>query len=319
VKKKILQIILVMLVITGCQTPVETVEPGSIVLTPYATRTSIVPPTFVPPPTLEPQPTSVIPTQITHVVSRGEDMGGIANLYRVKTADLKAANPEVNPLLMPVGTVLIIPSGNPEQDANRPTAVPTPAVILPTGAPVCHMDVAGGAWCLVDVTNKTGSAVEDISADFVLTGTEPSESQTRTAFGLIDRLPDGRTFPLAVYFPVPPPQPWQVNIRLLTAFPVLDETQRYLKHNLESAEAVIADDRTSARVKGLVFLHGNQSDANIIWVAAAVYNSAGQPVGVRRWESQVGLESGSGLTYDFSVYSLVGAVTRVEVLSETRK
>ncbi len=62
------------------------------------------------------------------------------------------------------------------------------------------------------------------------------------------------------------------------------------------------------RVSGIVNLLENQPDARVILVSAAAYNAAGQPVGARRWESPVGLESGSGLMYDFYVYSLNGPI-----------
>jgi LysM repeat protein len=316
--QKVLIGLFTLLYITGCQT-----QPGDInaaaELTPYATRTSIIPTNTPNPPTLPPPAITPLPTQITHTVSKGEDMGGIATRYQVKIKDLREANPEIDPRMIPIGTVLIIPSGNPEQDAYQPTDIPTPAVTLRTGAPQCFPDRAGGAWCLMDVVNDSGNVVEDISADFVLSGAVDSEPQTRTAFGLLTQLADKAAFPLAVYFSSTPPQPWQINTRLRTAFPVSDASDRYLQFSLENATAEITKDGQSAEIKGIVTLKGDQSDANTIWVAAAVYNSAGQPVGVRRWESQVGLESGSALTYQFNVYSLDGPIQRVEVQAETRK
>ena len=316
--RKILLVSLLGAVLGGCQTQPGTSANPSAALTPFATRTSIVPSTVQPPPTLQPPAVTPLPTQITHTVSKGEDMGGIATRYEVKIKDLREANPEIDPRMIPIGTVLIIPSGNPEQDTYQPTAIPTPAVSLKTGAPVCYPDAAGGAWCLMDVENNSGAAVEDISADFVLSGADDSEPQTRTAFGLLNRLPDKTAFPLAIYFPSPPAQPWQINIRLRTAFPVVKENERYLQSSLDKAATTISEDRQSAAINGFVALQADQSDANIIWVAAAVYNAAGQPVGVRRWESQVGLESGSALTYDFNIFSLDGPIQRVEVQAETR-
>jgi LysM repeat protein len=316
--RQIFLISLIWALLAGCQNqPGMSANPPAA-LTPYSTRTSIVPTAIEPPPTLEPPAVTPLPTQITHTVSKGEDMGGIATKYNVKIKDLKAANPKVDPRMIPIGTVLIIPSGNPEQDAYQPTSIPTPAVILMTSAPVCYPDAAGGAWCLMDVTNNSGSAVEDISAEFVLSESNGSNPQTRVAFGLLDHLADKAAFPLAIYFPSPPAMPWQVNTRLRTAFPVTTENKRYLQSDLENASNAIATDNQSANVKGSVVLQGSQPDANFIWVAAAIYNTAGQPVGVRRWESQVGLASGSGLTFDFNVYSLDGPIQRVEVQVETR-
>jgi LysM repeat protein len=287
-------------------------------LTPYATRASMVPATLVPPATLEPPLASERPTQITHVVQKGEDMGGIATKYGVKTKDLKEANPKIDPRMISIGTVLIIPSGNPEQDAYQPTAIPTPVVILRTGAPVCYADPSGGAWCLMKVENTSGAPVEDISADLVLSGSDGADPQTRTAFGLLDRLPDGTAVPLAVYFPKAPAQPWQINTRLRTASPVNNGKNNYLTSSLSKSSVAISADKLSVHATGIINLLADQADANIIQVTGAAYNAAGQPVGVRRWESTVGLDSGSGLVYDFTIYSLGGPIDRVEILGETR-
>ncbi len=289
-----------------------------MLVTPYATRTFLVP--SVPPqnPTLEPPPTSTLPTQITHVVQKGEDMGGIATKYGVKIKDLKEANAKIDPRMIPIGTVLIIPSGNPEQDANQPTAIPTPAVVLPTGTPVCYPDPSGGAWCLINVENNTPASVEDVSIDFVFTGSDSSESKMVPAFGLLDRMPAGSSTILAAYFSEAPARPWQVNTRLRTANPVIREDERYLQASLENTSTQISLNGLSARVSGSVQLKADQKDANVIQVTACAYDASGLPVGVRRWDSPVGLESGSGLMYDFYVYSLNGPIDRVDVQVETR-
>jgi len=44
-----------------------------------------------------------------HRVNSGETLGGIARDYRVQLRDLRAANPEVEPRLLQIGTVLVIP------------------------------------------------------------------------------------------------------------------------------------------------------------------------------------------------------------------
>jgi LysM repeat protein len=316
--QRFLLIVFLGFVLAGCTGISGTATETPSMLTPYTTRTAGIP--TLPPaaPTLEPPPSSELPTQITHVVQKGEDMGGIATKYGVKIKDLKAANAKIDPRMIPVGTVLIIPSGNPEQDVNQPTAVPAPAVILQTGSPVCYADPSGGAWCLMDVDNTSSGTVEDISADFVLSGLENSDPQVLAAFGLLDHLPAGSSMPLAVYFPDAPAQPWQINTRLRTASTAINENERYLQSSLEKSSTELSTDKLSAHVNGQIQLQANQADANVILVMAAAYNAAGQPVGVRRWESSVGLESGSGLMYDFTIYSLGGPIDRVDVLAETR-
>ena len=98
----------------GSFTPYRTITPS---LT--ATHPTTTPPTSTPLPTITPTPR-------TYVVKAGDDMTGIALRYRVPLADLKTANPTVNPRLMKIGTVLIIPGTGPaltgEASANRHTA-----------------------------------------------------------------------------------------------------------------------------------------------------------------------------------------------------
>lgn len=315
VKRAFSLLILTLLFLNACQT--RTATPASL-LTPYSTRTEVIAAPPVAAPTLQPPPVSIKPTQITHVVKKGEDMGGIATKYGVKTKDLKAANAQVDPYMMPVGTVLIIPSGDPEQDAFRPTVIPTPAVIITTGAPVCYPDPSGGAWCLVQVHNTTGSSVQDISVDFVLRGSDDAEGQTRAAFSLVDRLPNDRFIILSAYFPAPPAQPWQVDTRLRTASPVFSEDERFLVNNLENASTEFSSDKLSVHMSGSIKLQTDQKDAGVIQIAASAYDAMGQPVGLRRWTSPVGLESGSSLVYDFNIYSLGGPIDRVDILPETR-
>lgn len=316
--RKSILLILSGLFLAGCTnlagSPTETLPR----LTPYATRTAAVPTLLPDVPTLEPPPQSARPTQITHLVKKGEDMGGIATMYNVKIKDLREANTEIDPRMMPIGSVLIIPSGDPEQDAFRPTSIPTPVTHILTGAPVCYAEASGGAWCLLIVVNNTDTSIEDISVDFILSGPDGNEPVTKASFSLLDRLTAGQMISVSAYFEKAPALPWKINSRLRTASPSVDEGARYLQSTLDRSAVTLSEDRLSARITGVVNLNAGQSDANIIQVVAAAYNASGQPVGLRRWESPVGLESGSGLVCDFTVFSLGGPIDRVDVLLETR-
>jgi hypothetical protein len=48
------------------------------------------------------------------------------------------------------------------------------------------------------------------------------------------------------------------------------------------------------------------------------YDAAGRMIGVRRWENSEPLGAGGAMDWTLSVYSLQGAITRVEVFVEAR-
>src|SRR5512146_1495754 len=98
------------LTLRGSFTPYQTITPTRTATPPPPPPPPPAPPPPrpPPPPTWTPLPT-VTPTPRTYTVKSGDDMSGIALRYRVPLADLKTANPSINPRLMKIGTVLIIP------------------------------------------------------------------------------------------------------------------------------------------------------------------------------------------------------------------
>jgi LysM repeat protein len=66
-----------------------------------------------PEPTIEPLPEEPTPTAEVagqrYKVKKGDTMWAISQEFGVSLADLKAANPDVDPQRMAVGTILIIP------------------------------------------------------------------------------------------------------------------------------------------------------------------------------------------------------------------
>lgn len=66
-----------------------------------------------PEPSLEPLPEEPTPSAEVagqrYKVKKGDTMWAISQEFGVSLADLKAANPDVDPQRMPIGTILIIP------------------------------------------------------------------------------------------------------------------------------------------------------------------------------------------------------------------
>ena len=72
-------------------------------------------------------------------------------------------------------------------------------------------------------------------------------------------------------------------------------------------------------MRGTVHLKNAKAAAGRVWVAAVALDSSGQPLGVRRWESDQTLPARGALEFSLTVYSAGARIERVEVLVEAGK
>ncbi len=286
-------------------------------LVPYQTRTPTSAPVLVTPATPTPLPT-LTPTPRTHVVKAGEDMSGIALRYRVKLADLKAANPSVTPNAMRIGTVLIIPG----------TAIPNPTAATPTQPPVeisienvrCDLDAEGGATCFVVARNQGQTAVENVTVAISLIDPQagPKARPVRQlATTPLNLLQAGMEMPLMAYFPAPLPAGFQVMDELVSSLPASEGEKRYLSLQLENKQVDVLPDGLTAEVSGEAVSQADK-DAAQVWVAAVAYDVLGNVVGLRRWENSAALPAGGRLPFSLRVYSTGARIDRVDLLGEAR-
>ena len=318
--KKILVILtLLSLVLSGCAAGAveETPAPSqTLELAAYVTRTPSPPAVVESPPTLTPLP-SPTPTPRTHTVAKGEDFGGIAFLYGIKTADLVAANPDVNPNLMSVGTVLLIPNAA-QDEALAASAAATP-VPVDVSAPDCWPSQDGGMWCFALVTNPLDTAVESVSVLMNMAAAEGSAAVSRRTAPLLNVIPAGASLPAGAYFSPPVPQQPGVSAQLAAALPAATADERYLPVQWEVERIEISGDGSSARVQGSLRLEQDEAVEAIVWVALTAKNAAGQVIGWRRWENKVTLGGGETAAFSAEVYAVGGIkITSVETLAEAR-
>lgn len=305
------------LLLAACGSPAEPPTPTAprpARLTPFATFTAGAAPTpLEAAPATPPPPPS--PTPRTHTVQAGEDMLGIALRYGVSLSDLMAANPEVNPRFLSIGTVLIIPPA-----AGEPTLPPAaaPQVEVALGRLVCWRVESGGAWCFLPVQNNQEFAVESLSARIRVYGPDGQEAASQLAAAPLDLLPPGALLPLAAYFAPPLPEPLQASAELMTALPLTAENNRYLPARFNNQQTAVAADGLSVQVSGEVTLEAGEGQASRLWVAVVAYDAADQIVGVRRWESSAPLAAGEALPVAITVYSVGGKIARAETLVEAR-
>lgn len=315
-------LLLIGLFITACSTanpvPPSTPNPPSgaaqpVELTPYPTTAA---PTQTPSPAGPGAPASLpspTPIPLKHTVARGEDMGGIAFRYHITIQALLAANPDINPKLMSVGTVLNIPAS--AVPAGTEIASKPAPVSIPIDAPQCSPSQDGGLWCFLLVHNNQKTALEGISAAVRIADLQASQVISQVALPPLDTLPSGAVTPLVAYFPGPVPQPFQASAELLTALILPDSSPRYISVQVKSEQVEIMANALAARLRGEVIL--NAKKAARVWVAAVAYDRSGKITGVRRWENNQPTSAGS-IHFDFYVYSTGANISRVDLTAEAR-
>jgi hypothetical protein len=251
-------------------------------------------------------------------VEKGQDLFGIAWIYRVELEDLLAANPEVNPNFLSIGAKLSIPASNiplPSSEAPSPTPVP-----LQIGELNCTGTPEGGAWCFLPVFNPQDHALENVSAIIRLADREAVTILPQTAYLPLDVLPQAATLPLVAYFAPPLPDPFVYSAELVSALPHPGDDGRYLAAVVEDVQVEIAENGLSASVDCVVRLEDENASAQTVRVAAVAFDARGNVAGVRRWEAGAGqaLTGEQPAAVQLQIYSVDERITRVEVLAETR-
>jgi len=316
------------LILTSCQG--DQVERLNSPIVTRTLRSGPLTPYFISSPTPELTPSaevtatllpSLTPTPRTHQVIKGEDMFGIALRYGVTLEELMAANPEIKPNAMSIGTVLIIPGfAQTEEENTIPGILPSPtAVPVTTGSLFCVKIQDGDAWCSLPVYNIQSFGLEGLSAEFKLTDPETLKSVTQLAFPPIDILPPGKSLPLTAYFSGLIPDSFQASAEIKSSLPNPSDG-RYLAAILENQNVFLGEGNLSAQITAEIKIDQPGATARRIWIAAIAYDNAGNVIGVRRWEmpDELMLSSGETLPAQLHIYSSSGAIEKIELFIEAR-
>lgn len=314
-------------------------------LTPYHSPTpSQTPVLLTMPATIQvtPQPTA---TPFTHTVVKGETMLGIALKYSVKLEDLKAANPNVDPGFLVIGSTLIIPMEG-QIPETAPTSTPIP---VKWQQPWCYTTSDGGQWCFLEVVNDQAMSLENLSAWIGLFNTQGENIASGVAVSPLNILYPGESMPLMVFFAPSLPTGLRAQGELLTSLAVSAGDPRYMPVKVDVTHTTLNNVKTQTTVSGQVLILQGQAPS-LVWLTAVAYDGEGKVVGVRKWEAVA--PCGSPVTaqstmtsvptampgtataapsvtstqapwmvcipFDLTVYSLGPAVKRVEVLAEAR-
>jgi len=315
-----------MLGLVSCGTPASNIttpapSDNPALITPYLTatpaRTAAPTTTAAPSPTPPPLPTA---TPYLYTIVESDTMIGIASYFGITLDELTLANPDVNPNFLSVGTQLVIPL--PEGEDQPDASASSEPDILPvqTGELSCTPNQLGGMWCFWPVTNTLEQPVENLAGLVRLYDQAGEEVRSQTAYSLTNVLQPGEQIPLAVYFQPPLPE-WETSQAQLSSAASANQVgERYFSTEVASLQAEPLDeDQLGYQVSGTLRLSSPSAEVSpaYAWVVAIAYDQSGQIVGLRRWEASADV-LGAEITFSFEVFSLGEPIDRVEVLAEAR-
>jgi LysM repeat protein len=254
-----------------------------------------------------PFPTS---TPFIYTIQSGDTFSELAEKFKISQDALRAANPDVMPNSMSVGTTLLIPDTS--------SSIPSGATLTPVPVPVtqtiCHPTADGGLWCFALTQNNTSDALENISAQVTLFDENNEAVASQTAFMPLDILPPNTSLPVYAFFPDTAAN-LTMQVQILSAIP--SSGARYLSASLNNIITQISWNGLTAKVSGEIFLPAESKAATQTRVAAVAYNKGGQVVGLKQWDGGT-MQPGEKAVFGFLVSSLGAAIDRVEVVVQAR-
>jgi len=269
----------------------------------FPTREVSLTPTLAPTPTLQ-----------TYTVVAGDTYGSIAAKFGVTVDALTAANPGVDPNVLSIGTVLIIPAKPVGTGTPQPTPTPVGLVLEPA---YCYTQAGGGRWCLALVGNPGPEAAAGIYLRFSLYASTAADPSISKEVALpVPVLPAGARTIAAAYFSPEEAQAEILRVELISAIrlaespgllplTIMKETSRPLSDGLELAVEFRIDAGADASV--------NRLDAALV-----LLDSAGRPVGFRILRGEGDWPPGAAHTLTLNAFLLGGTLADYEFILQAR-
>ena len=193
-------------------------------------------------------------------------MSQIAEKFNVSLDALRAANPDVDPNAMTIGTELKIPSNSANlTGASTPTPVPVSVKQIE-----CYPTADQAMWCFVLVHNDFSDFMENISAQVTLVDSNGQVITSQAALSMLNILPPNTSLPLITFFAPNIPADVKPQAQILTAIRLLPNDVRYLPATIQNTLVQIDSSGRSAQVNGQVYLPPELKTASQVWVAAVV-------------------------------------------------
>lgn len=203
--------------ITGCNLLTRTAPVTSPTQLPRITLTLRVRETKTPLPTPTPpafptHQTETYPADGVYIVRPGDTLLGIALDTGLDVEQIRAANPDINPLALQVGQQIVLPP-----PGLLIAAAPTPVPLQPE-APDCHDLITGSLLCLGQVVNLHDAPVTDVQVRVRLVDAGGALLAEKTARIEQAVIPPGQSAPYSAMFQVAGEV--HAQAALLTAAPV---------------------------------------------------------------------------------------------------
>ena len=270
-----------------------TPEPVAVepTVTPTRTPRSTPIPTATARPTATPKPATpsatltptVTPTQIFYAVQSGDTLLSIAIQFGVPVEAIQTANAIIDPRLLQINQVLIIP--NPEEESGlEPTPTPTPFPVVVRGVSF-QQTPPGSLWAFGEVFNPGDDLLSEIVVEVSLYDAEGKLLSSQAVFTQLDLLMPGGSVPFAVLFENPPASFAQYQATAISAIPILGETGYYVDIVPIETSATLINE-SIYRIRGQLENVG-EYNATAIRLVAIAYDAANRVVAQRQASLEV--------------------------------
>jgi murein DD-endopeptidase MepM/ murein hydrolase activator NlpD len=244
-------------------------------------------------------------------VQKGDTLIDIAKQFGISVEALQEANAILDPQLLQIGQELVIPreEQNPE---GTPTSTPTPLPFAVTGLGF-YETPAGSLWCLGEVENTSGRALERVQVEVSLYDEEDKVLATESAFVVLRIVPQGGKVPFAILFANPPVSFAKYQAIALSGDPVTYLGNHYL--DLTITEQQGESEGHYFTVEGLVQNTG-QADTETATVLVTAYDAHGRVTGFRQADLENAPAVGESSTFQVRLLPFGGTVVTYAVQAQ---